>query len=101
MIDGPSDAPTRGASVTEGSVVSGGPPRRRGSSEVRSGAAWADRGSLLLNLPDTEAMDRRAARPFKAMLIGLVIAVGTLIIIEAAMEWGHPPHPFAVATLFG
>jgi len=101
MSYGPSNAHTPGASLTEGLVASNWQPRRRGTSELRSGSAWADRGSLLLDLPDSEAMDRRAARPFKAMLIGIVIAIGTLIVVEAAMESVHPPHPFAVATLAG
>ncbi len=99
MSYGPSTGSSLVVPSTEDLAVADRQLRYRAANELRACSAWADRGSLLLNLPDTAAIDRHAARPFRAMLIGLIIGIGALIIVQAAMEWMHPPRPFAVVTM--
>ena len=101
MSYGPSTGPSLVVPSTEDLAMADWQLRCRAAKELRPCSALADRGSLLLNLPDTAAIDRHAARPFRAMLIGLIIGIGALIIVQAAMEWMHPPRPFTVVTLAG
>lgn len=97
MSGGPNTGPSIVVPLTEGPLVADAQLRHRGANEFWPCSAWANRGSLLLNLPDTAAIDRHAARPFRAMLIGLVIVIGALVITEAAMEWMNPPRAFTAA----
>lgn len=101
MSYGPSTGPSLVVPSTEDLAMADWQLRCHAAKELRPCSALADRGSLLLNLPDTAAIDRHAARPFRAMLIGLIIGIGVLIIVQAAMEWMHPPRPFTVVTLAG
>ena len=62
---------------------------------------WNDRVSLLLDLPNHAAAERKAARSFRAVLFGLVIGICILSAAQAALAWMDVPRLPGVATHAG